>query len=131
MLQHHFTDMEQQKEAASMGMWVFLITEIMFFGGMFAAYLVYRYWYYGAFALGSTSLNVWIGVAELHRVTAGGHHDAAEYPVGAEDGRLSAVDRCPPAFVPPPAHAQEGARRRLDPPTVTVGRRSERAYRST
>ena len=40
MLQHHFTDMEQQKDAASMGMWVFLVTEIMFFGGMFAADLV-------------------------------------------------------------------------------------------
>jgi cytochrome c oxidase subunit III len=61
MLQHHFTDMEQQKDAASMGMWVFLVTEIMFFGGMFAAYLVYRYWYYGAFVLGSTSLNIWFG----------------------------------------------------------------------
>ena len=61
MLQHHFSDMEQQKDAASMGMWVFLVTEIMFFGGMFAAYLVYRYWYYGAFVLGSTSLNIWFG----------------------------------------------------------------------
>ena len=61
MQQHHFENMEQQREASSLGMWIFLITEIMFFGGMFSAYLVYRYWYYGAFVAGSTSLNVWIG----------------------------------------------------------------------
>ncbi len=41
-LQHHFDDMEQQIEASGLGMWVFLVTEIMFFGGLFMAYLVYR-----------------------------------------------------------------------------------------
>ena len=41
-LQHHFDDMEQQAEASTLGMWVFLVTEIMFFGGLFMAYLVYR-----------------------------------------------------------------------------------------
>ena len=41
-LQHHFDDMEQQDEASTLGMWVFLVTEIMFFGGLFMAYLVYR-----------------------------------------------------------------------------------------
>jgi cytochrome c oxidase subunit 3 len=61
MQQHHFENMEEQREASSLGMWLFLITEIMFFGGMFAAYLVYRYWYYGAFVAGSTSLNVLYG----------------------------------------------------------------------
>lgn len=61
MLQHHFQDMEQQHEASQLGMWVFLITEIMFFGGMFAAYLVYRFWFYDTFVAASTSLNVWIG----------------------------------------------------------------------
>ncbi len=66
MLQHHFDTMEQQKDAASLGMWVFLITEIMFFGGMFAAYLVYRYWYYDAFVWGSTSLDIrWGGTNTL------------------------------------------------------------------
>ena len=34
--------MEQQAEASTLGMWVFLVTEIMFFGGLFMAYLVYR-----------------------------------------------------------------------------------------
>ena len=38
-LQHHFADMEQQRDASSLGMWLFLATEIMFFGGMFCAYL--------------------------------------------------------------------------------------------
>ena len=41
-LQHHFDDMAQQAEASTLGMWVFLVTEIMFFGGLFLAYLVYR-----------------------------------------------------------------------------------------
>ena len=41
-LQHHFDDMEQQAEASTLGMWVFLVTEIMFFGGLFLAYIVYR-----------------------------------------------------------------------------------------
>ena len=47
--------MEQQREAASFAMWLFLLTEIMFFGGLFTAYLIYRNWYYPAFVAGSTS----------------------------------------------------------------------------
>jgi cytochrome c oxidase subunit 3 len=42
-LQHHFDNMAQQAEASTLGMWVFLVTEIMFFGGLFMAYLVYRH----------------------------------------------------------------------------------------
>src|SRR5919109_5322571 len=61
MLQHHFDNMEQQREASFLGMWVFLITEIMFFGGLFTAYLVYRYLYYPAFAAGSSSLDIFLG----------------------------------------------------------------------
>jgi cytochrome c oxidase subunit III len=60
-LLHHFATAEQQKDAASLGMWIFLITEIMFFGGMFCAYLVYRYWYFGDFAAGSSSLDLTLG----------------------------------------------------------------------
>jgi heme/copper-type cytochrome/quinol oxidase subunit 3 len=41
-LQHHFDDMDQQAEASTLGMWVFLVTEFMFFGGLFMAYIVYR-----------------------------------------------------------------------------------------
>jgi cytochrome c oxidase subunit 3 len=60
-LRHHFATEEQQRSAASLGMWLFLATEIMFFGGMFCAYLIYRLWYYDDFAAGSSTLNLWLG----------------------------------------------------------------------
>jgi cytochrome c oxidase subunit 3 len=60
-LQHHFADMDQQRDAASLGMWLFLGTEVMFFGGMFCAYLIYRYWYYNEFAVGSRSIDIGLG----------------------------------------------------------------------
>jgi cytochrome c oxidase subunit III len=60
-LQHHFDDMEQQAEASTLGMWVFLVTEIMFFGGLFMAYLVYRTASPEGFAEASHHLNVWWG----------------------------------------------------------------------
>jgi cytochrome c oxidase subunit 3 len=62
-LVHQFDDMEQQKEASTFGMWVFLLTEIMMFGGLFASYLIYRRMYYPAFVAGSTSINVSWGFA--------------------------------------------------------------------
>src|SRR5271163_588029 len=55
---HHFVSMEQQTETTSFGMWLFLLTEIMFFGGLFTAYLIYRNWYYPAFVAGSHQLNI-------------------------------------------------------------------------
>src|SRR5919112_6694998 len=57
-LQHHFDTMGQQAEASTLGMWVFLVTEIMFFGGLFAAYLVYRHATPEGFAEASHHLNV-------------------------------------------------------------------------
>ena len=42
-------------------MWLFLLTEIMFFGGLFAAYLIYRNWYYPAFVAGSHQLSIVLG----------------------------------------------------------------------
>jgi cytochrome c oxidase subunit 3 len=53
---HHFETEEQQREAGSFGMWLFLLTEIMFFGGMFFSYLLYRNWYYDAFVAASNTL---------------------------------------------------------------------------
>jgi cytochrome c oxidase subunit 3 len=58
---HHFDDAEQQFDAARLGMWLFLATEIMFFGGLFAGYSLYRYKYPEAFAAGSHHLDVWLG----------------------------------------------------------------------
>ena len=60
-LQHHFHNMEQQLEASILGMWVFLVTEVMFFGGLFMAYIVYRTWYPIAWQEGSHELNVTLG----------------------------------------------------------------------
>jgi cytochrome c oxidase subunit III len=60
-LRHHFADEQQQRNAASLGMWMFLGTEIMFFGGMFCAYLVYRRIYFPEFAVASRSLDLVVG----------------------------------------------------------------------
>jgi cytochrome c oxidase subunit 3 len=60
-LQHHFENMEQQREAGTLGMWVFLVTEIMFFGGMFLAYTLYRSTYPAAFASASNHLSLPLG----------------------------------------------------------------------
>ena len=50
--------MSQQKEAAVLGMWAFLLTEILFFGGLFMAYMLYRTWYHDAFVAASTSITL-------------------------------------------------------------------------
>jgi cytochrome c oxidase subunit 3 len=60
-LVHQFDDPEQQFEAARVGMWIFLATEIMFFGGVFTGYAVYRQAYAEAFAQASNHLDVWLG----------------------------------------------------------------------
>jgi len=60
---HHFATQEQQREAGSFGMWLFLLTEIMFFGGLFFAYLLFRNWYYDAFVTASNQLSVPLGAA--------------------------------------------------------------------
>ena len=60
-LAHQFEDLDQQHEAASFGMWIFLATEVMFFGGLFAGYTIYRNLYQPGFAAGSHMLNVTIG----------------------------------------------------------------------
>ena len=60
---HHFETMEQQVDATGFAMWLFLLTEIMFFGGLFTAYLIYRNWYYPAFVAGSHQLNIIWGTA--------------------------------------------------------------------
>jgi cytochrome c oxidase subunit 3 len=60
-LREQFDTEAQQKDASTLGMWLFLITEVMFFGGMFTAYTVYRRAYSDVFAVASSSLNVAIG----------------------------------------------------------------------
>ena len=60
-LQHHFEDLGQQHEASTLGMWFFLTTEILFFGGVLLAYWVYRILYPEAWALGAAQQNKWFG----------------------------------------------------------------------
>jgi len=69
---HHFETEEQQREAGSFGMWLFLLTEIMFFGGMFFAYLLYRNWYYDAFVAASNTLVIgWGALNTVILITSG------------------------------------------------------------
>jgi len=58
---HHFDDALQQREASTLGMWIFLVTEVMFFGGLFTAYVTYRALYPDAFAHASHHLDVYLG----------------------------------------------------------------------
>src|SRR5580765_8273723 len=60
-LKHQFDTPGQQREADLLGMWTFLVTEILFFGGMFAGYTVYRNLYPAAFQSGSHAMNLQIG----------------------------------------------------------------------
>ena len=62
-LRHHFESVEQQADATNFAMWIFLLTEIMFFSGLFTAYLIYRNWYYPAFVAGSHQLSIVLGTA--------------------------------------------------------------------
>jgi cytochrome c oxidase subunit III len=60
-LSHQFETVEQQREAGTLGMWLFLATEILFFGGMFTSYLIYRTLHPHAFYIGSHLLEVQFG----------------------------------------------------------------------
>ncbi|NJD68147.1 MAG: cytochrome oxidase subunit III [Candidatus Methylomirabilota bacterium] len=58
---HQFEDVDQQHEASRLGMWIFLATEILFFGGMFTGYALYRSLYPAAFADASRTLEIVLG----------------------------------------------------------------------
>jgi cytochrome c oxidase subunit III len=60
-VQHHFVDSDQQFESAKMGMWIFLVTEILFFGGLFLAYIVFRSWYPELYLMASDHLDTFWG----------------------------------------------------------------------
>ncbi|MGA2569959.1 MAG: cytochrome c oxidase subunit 3 family protein [Terracidiphilus sp.] len=60
---HHFESVDQQFDATNFAMWLFLLTEVMFFGGLFTAYLILRNWYYPAFVAASHQLDVRWGTA--------------------------------------------------------------------
>lgn len=60
-LKEQFEDLAQQHDADRLGMWIFLATEILFFGGLFLAYIVYRWRYSAGFDLASNHLHVALG----------------------------------------------------------------------
>lgn len=61
LVAHQFDDAEQQQEAVTLGMWAFLITEILFFGGLILAYTIFRNKLPLGFEAGSHELNVPLG----------------------------------------------------------------------
>ncbi len=61
LVAEQFDELEQQNEAAKFGMWIFLATEVLFFGGLFLSYTVYRYLYPEAFAAASRHTEVLLG----------------------------------------------------------------------
>jgi cytochrome c oxidase subunit 3 len=60
-LRHQFDDVAQQKDVSTLGMWIFLATEVLFFGGMFCCYTVYRAAYPAAFGHASNHLDLMMG----------------------------------------------------------------------
>lgn len=62
VLAPHFDDIEQQRDAGSLGMWIFLVTEVMFFGGLFLGYVISRITYPDAFADASRHLDPTLGL---------------------------------------------------------------------
>ncbi len=58
---HHFDDAEQQYTASTLGMWVFLVNEVMFFGGLLTVYVYYRALFPDGFAHASNHLDVRLG----------------------------------------------------------------------
>ena len=60
-LQHQFDSLEQQKDASTLGMWIFLVTEVLFFGGLFLAYTIYRCQKAHGFAHASLHMDIALG----------------------------------------------------------------------
>ena len=60
-LQHHFADSAQQADSAKLGMWIFLLTEVLLFGGLFCAYAIFRAWYPDMFFDAHKQLDIMLG----------------------------------------------------------------------
>ena len=90
---HQFEDVEQQHHASWLGMWVFLATEVMFFGGMFTGYAFYRVGYPDAFAAGSNRLDIVLGAINT-AVLISSSLTMALAVYSAEKGRSNATVRC-------------------------------------
>jgi cytochrome c oxidase subunit 3 len=90
LLAHHFDTMVQQKAAVELGMWLFLVQEVMFFGGLFVAYAYYRARYPAAFVAASHHLDVPFGTVNT-AVLIGSSLTMALAVHAAQRGRRAAV----------------------------------------
>ncbi|MDD5543171.1 MAG: cytochrome c oxidase subunit 3 family protein [Acidobacteriia bacterium] len=90
---HQFEDLAQQHEADELGMWVFLGTEVMFFGGLFLGYTVYRHVYFGAFEAGSHLLDLLLGAVNTSVLIASSFTMALSV-YAAQKGRKKTLITC-------------------------------------
>ena len=93
VLQHQFDNLEQQRRAGTLGMWIFLATELMIFGGLFTGYTVFRWLYPVAFAEASGHL-LW-GIASVNTaVLLTSSFTMALAVWGAQTGRRNVIVGC-------------------------------------
>ncbi len=92
-LAHHFVSMKQQTEAARLGMWLFLVSEILLFTGLFTAYAVYRFLYPGVFEEASRhGVELWAGTTNTFVLITSSLTVALGYHYAKEGrGRLAAA----------------------------------------
>ena len=93
---HHFPNLRQQEHAARLGMWLFLATELLLFGGLFTAYSVYRWLYGETFAEASHHLNLALGTVNTvvlitSSLTVALAHHAAHHGRGKQAAGLLAI----------------------------------------
>jgi cytochrome c oxidase subunit III len=93
---HHFSSLRQQEHAARLGMWLFLATELLLFGGLFTAYSVYRFLYADTFAEASRLLNLRLGTVNTivlitSSLTVALAHHAAHHGQGKKAAGLLAL----------------------------------------
>lgn len=90
-LKHHFDDLAQQHEAATLGMWLFLGTEVLFFGGLFTAYMLYRVWYPETFGAASRTLDITLGTVNTLVLITSSLTMALAVHAAAEDRRRTVM----------------------------------------
>jgi cytochrome c oxidase subunit 3 len=91
-VREQFQSRAQQEEADSLGIWTFLSTEILFFGGLILSYSVYRVSYYPGFAEGSEHLYFWIGTINTFILLTSSLFMALAVR-SAQDGEISMLRR--------------------------------------
>lgn len=91
-LAHHFGTMEQQNHAARLGMWLFLATEVLLFGGLFVGYSLYRNIYPEAFAAASDTLDLTLGtINTVILITSSFTVVLAHYYINKDRSKLAGI----------------------------------------